>query len=223
MKTRNVLTALGAAACAALFVTCAGVGTLLFLAGEPGALRLLPAAGRPPDDPPPGNKDLDPPPGNRRPGLGPAAPFDHAGEPRGVVEEYVAHWVRFSHADMRMKREVEFLAWGPHDPKGETVNVRKDDRQAVFRVRYRFQREGQPLTECDELFVLKPDEIRRYDAAVKAERAAADWDGWSHILPPPPPMPAGRAGGRGNLRLDNPDGGAWLAKALAAKRAREAR
>jgi hypothetical protein len=170
----------------------------------------------------PGGQTIGPEVGMRGLGLGPVAPFDHAGGPRGVIEEQVAGWVRSPHADLRMKREVEFVAWGPHDRKGETVNIRKRDNYAVFRVRYRYQHEGQPLVEKDELFTLEPEEVRAYAAAVKAERRAADGDGGSHILPPLPPSGA-RLIGRGNSRSDNPDGGAWLEKALAKKRAREAR
>jgi hypothetical protein len=188
-----------AAALALLLVVCAGIPTaLVWVLADPAHV--------------PGGQTIGPEVGMRGLGLGPVAPFDHAGGPGGVIEEYLADDIRGGHADVRMKREVEFVAWGPHDLKGETVNVRKDDHYAVFRVRYRYQQEGQPLVERDQLFTLKPDEIREYAAAVKAERKAADWDGWSHILPP---LPLGGC--------ENRDGGAWLEKTLAKKRARESR
>jgi hypothetical protein len=184
-----------AAALALLLVVCAGIpAALVWVFADPAHV--------------PGGQEIGPEVGMRGLGLGPVAPCDHAGGPRTAAERDVADLVRGVHADMRMKREVEFVAWGPHDPKGETVNVRKRDDYAVFRVRYRYQYEGQPLVERDLLYTLERRELLRVGGEEGPARYAYQ-----------PPL---LSWGSGCCR-DNPDGGAWLQKALAAKRAREAR
>jgi hypothetical protein len=238
MSRRHVLIALGSAALAALFLACAAAGLGAFLlagrGGNPGHRG---------HGPPPGNKDFDPPPVEQgadpepaRARLGPAAPSDHTGDPRTEEEKVVAmavlcaavdstddgeeawtrrgqlytkklRWPERPRGGRRMLKDVEFLAWGPHDLKGETVNVMKADRYLVVRVRYRYQRAGEPAVEKDELYKLQRDIYRQVAPdEIVPMLMIVDFNLNDH-----------------GLRGDNPDGGAWLEKALAAKRAREGR
>jgi hypothetical protein len=117
-----------------------------------------------------------------------------------------------------MLKDVEFLAWGPHDPKGETVNVMKADRYLVVRVRYRYQRAGEPAVEKDELYKLErgvpvqeaPDQVVPQTVITGFNIRDVDFGR------------NGLANGFGPA-ANNPDGGAWLGKALGAKRERERR
>src|SRR5262249_49165572 len=114
------------------------------------------------DRPPEAAPGKEPPVAAAPDALGPLEPSAHAGESRTLAGEAGARLVRDDHKAYRMKRDVEFIAWGPHDLKGETANVLKDDDRAVYRVRYRYQREGQPAVEKDKLVTLDVSWARRH-------------------------------------------------------------
>jgi hypothetical protein len=165
----------------------------VFLVSACGLISSTPPTAHKPPDP------VDAP----KPALGPLKPYTHEGNPE-TDEEIAARLVVWGLLEKyRMKQDVSWVCWGPHDLKGQSANVLKADNYVVLRVRYRYQIEGEAAVEKDELYKLTPaiiSEINKDKIPLGTLFAS--------------PIPGG-------FRHDNPEGGLWLEIALKKKADRE--